>query len=346
MIWRLFKMAEHEKLDKDYLFKTAIRMIGEAEGFNSIQMNRSLNILTTVFEGVDFVSSKNMLSVERCKDSIIIKNFEGCKKMSGIKDDSIKQYLFSISSFMNFCKKELICITTDDIRRYLLYYEKSVCKTTADNCRRNLNVFFQFMEDEEYIKKNPVKKIPKIKDGVKYKRWYTDLEIESMRDACTNRRETALIDLLISTGLRVSEIGNILVSEIDWEGRTVLIHGKGDKDRIVPFSVRCKKHLQEYLMERGFYLSPFLFCSYKSPHNKLGKNSINKIVKNVGARVGLSNITVHCFRRWLATDLNKKRVDPSVIQEILGHSSFEITQKHYLEKSTNKICYLHNIYAS
>ena len=188
-------MAEHEKLDKDYLFKTAIRMIGEAEGFNSIQMNRSLNILTTVFEGVDFVSSKNMLSVERCKDSIIIKNFEGCKKMSGIKDDSIKQYLFSISSFMNFCQKELICITTDDIRRYLLYYEKSVCKTTADNCRRNLNVFFQFMEDEEYIKKNPVKKIPKIKDGVKYKRWYTDLEIESMRDACTNRRETALIDL-------------------------------------------------------------------------------------------------------------------------------------------------------
>ena len=75
-------MAEHEKLDKDYLFKTAIRMIGDAEGFNSIQMNRSLNILTTVFEGVDFVSSKNMLSVERCKDSIIIKNFEGCKRMS------------------------------------------------------------------------------------------------------------------------------------------------------------------------------------------------------------------------------------------------------------------------
>lgn len=339
-------MVGCERVDKDYLFKTAVRMIGEEEGFNSIQMNRSLNILTTVFEGVDFVPSKNMLSVERCKDSIIIKNFEGCKKMSGIKEDSIKQYLISVSSLMNFCKKELISLTTDDIRRYLLYYEKAVCKTTADNCRRNLNTFFQFLEDEEYIKRNPVKKIPKIKEGIKYKRWYTDLEIESMRDACKNKRETALIDLLISTGLRVSEIGNILVSEIDWENRTILIHGKGDKDRIVPFSVRCKKHLQEYLLERGFYLSHFLFCSCRKPYDKLGKNSINKIVKNIGIRVGLPDITVHCFRRWLATDLDKKGVAPSVIQEILGHSSFEITQKHYLEKSTNKICYLHNIYAS
>ena len=337
----------NQELDKDYLFKTAARIMGEEMHWNNFQMRQFVNILTNVFDGINFVSSSpNMLSTEKCKNTVIIKNFEGCKKMSGIKDSSVKQYILSVSSLLNFCNKELINITTDDIRRYLLYYEKSVCKTTADNCRRNLNVFFQFMADEEYIRKNPVTKIPKIKDDIKYKKFYTDLEIESMRAACIDKRELALIDLLISTGLRVSEISNVALSEIDWENRVIIIHGKGGKDRVVPFSVRCKKHMQEYLMERGRYLSHFLFCSNKKPYNKLCKGSINKIVKNIGTRVGLPEITVHCFRRWLASDLNKKGVDPSIIQEILGHSSFETTQKHYLDKSTNKVCYMHNLFAS
>lgn len=172
-------MTNQKFLDKDYFFKTVARILGEEMNFNHIQMNQSINILTNVFTNVDFISSENMLSTEKCKDYIIIKNFEGCKRISGTKDSSIKQYMLSVNSLLDFCKKELISITTDDVRRYLLYYEKSVCKTTADNCRRNLNIFFQFMEDEEYIKKNPVKKIPKIKDVAKYKRFYTDLEIES-----------------------------------------------------------------------------------------------------------------------------------------------------------------------
>ena len=246
---------------------------------------------------------------------------------------------------LRFYQKDLINITTDDVRRFLLNYEKTVCKTTANNCRRNLNIFFQFMEDEEYIIKNPVKKIPKIKEGKKYKRFYTDLEIESMRDACIDRRELALIDLLISSGLRVSEVSNIMLTEIDWESRTIIIHGKGDKDRIVPFTVRCKKHLQEYLLERG-KISEYLFCAYKKPYNKLSTGTINKIVKTVGTRIGLPDITVHCFRRWLASDLNKKSVDPTIIQEILGHASFETTQKHYLSKSYDKMSYIHNIYAA
>lgn len=339
-------MTKEKSINKDYLFKTAATIICEEMHFSNIQMRRFINILTEVFAGIDCISSKNELSLERCQDTIIIKNFIGCKKMSGVKDNSIDQYVRSIMALLDFCKKDLISVCTDDIRRYLLYYEKNVCKTTADNCRRNLNVFFQFMEDEGYISKNPVKRIPKIKEEKRIKRFYTDLEIESMRDACKNTRELALIDLLISTGLRVSEVSSILLSEINWDKRTIIIHGKGGKDRVVPFSVRCKKHMQEYIIERGINLSPFLFCAYKKPYSKLCKGSISKIVKDIGIRVELPNITVHSFRRWLASDLNKKGVDPTAIQEILGHSSFETTQKHYLDKSTNKICYIHNIYAS
>lgn len=335
-----------KKIDKDFLFKVVVRMLGEEMHFDSIQMTQSINILTRVFSNIDFISSGNMLSVDKSNNSIIMKNFIGCKRLSGIKDSSLEQYTYSISALLRFYNnKDLPNITTDDVRRYLLYYEKSVCKTTANNCRRNLNVFFQFMEDEEYIAKNPVKKIPRIKEDLKYKRFYTDYEIESMRDACINKRELAIIDLLISTGLRVSEVSNILLAEIDWEKRTMIIHGKGGKDRIVPFSIRCKKHLQEYLLERGLNISAYLFCSLKKPYNKISKDSINQIIKNIGMRIGLPDITVHCFRRWLASDLNKKGVDPTIIQDILGHSSFETTQKNYLSKTYDKISYIHNIYA-
>lgn len=335
-----------QKIDKDYLFKLAVRTLSDELVINGeFQMRKTLNILTNVFSDVDFVPIKNFLSLDKCQNPTIIRNFAGCKKMSGLRESSIHQYIYTITTFLQFYNnKDLTTITTDDVRRYLLNYEKTVCKSTANNCRRNLNVFFQFMEDEGYIIKNPVKKIPNIKEDIKYKRFYTDLEIETMRDACKDKRELALIDLLISTGMRVSEVSNILLSDVDWEKRLIVVHGKGGKDRLAPFSVRCKKHLQEYLLGRGFRgLS--LFSTIREPYTKLSKSTINSIVKDIGSRVGLEDITVHCFRRWLASDLNKKGVDPTIIQEILGHSSFETTQKHYLSKSYDKISYVHNIYA-
>lgn len=336
---------ETQKIDKDYLLKTAVRNLSEEMSFDNQQCNQAMNILTATFSDVNFIATENMLSVDRCQNEIILKNFMGCKKMSGIKDSSIEQYIISTSTLLRFINKNLIDINTNDVRRFILHYEQTVSKVTANNCRRNLNVFFQFMEDEGYILKNPVKRIPKIKEEKRFKRFYTDLEIESMRDACENKREIALIDLLISTGLRVSEVSNVLLSEINWDEKTIIIHGKGDKDRIVPFSVRCKKHLQEYLLERGISISDYLFCTSRKPYGKLSTGAINQIVQKVGTRIGLPKITVHCFRRYMASDLNKKDVSPVIIQGILGHSSFETTQKHYLADSYDKISYIHNVYA-
>lgn len=334
-----------EKIDKEQLIKIAVRILSDEMNFDNVQSNQAINILTNTFSDVNFIATKYILSTDRCQNEVIIKNFIGCKKMSGIKDNSIEQYVLSISTMIRFINKNLIDIDTNDIRRFILHYEQSVTKVTANNCRRNLNVFFQFMEDEGYIVKNPVKRIPKIKEEKRFKKFYTDLEIESMRDACENKRELALIDLLISTGLRVSEVSNILLSEINWDEKTIIVHGKGDKDRIVPFSTRCKKHLQEYILERGVSISDYLFCAKKRPYGKLSPESINKIVQTIGSRVGLPKITVHCFRRYMASDLNKKDVSPVIIQGILGHTSFETTQKHYLSDSYDKISYIHNVYA-
>ena len=333
-------------IDKDFLFKTITREINDELGLNQYQMNYIMEVLTNVFKDIDCVSNSNMLSVNKSTNEILIKNFSGCKILAGIAHSSIEQYVLSINKLIEYTQKDLINMTTNDIRKYLLFYQKSVSKSTADNSRRNLSVFFQFMEDEGYIQKNPCKRISKIKEDVKFKRFYNDMEIETMRDCSQSKKEIALIDLLCCTGMRVSEVSNIKLSEINWENRTIIIHGKGNKDRIVPFTVRCKKHLQEFIMERGTNLSNYLFCTSRSPHGKLSKSSIQKIVKDVGKRANLPDITVHCFRRWLASDLNRKGMDSTLIQEILGHTSFETTQKHYLDKSIDKMHYTYNLLVS
>lgn len=136
-----------QKIDKDQLIKMAVRSLSDEMDFNNEQSNRAINILTTIFADVDFTATEYMLSVDRCKDEIIVKNFIGCKKMSGIKDNSIEQYVLSVSTMSRFLNKNLADIDTNDIRRFILQYEQSVSKVTANNCRRNLNVFFQFMKD-------------------------------------------------------------------------------------------------------------------------------------------------------------------------------------------------------
>ena len=322
-------------IDKDFLFKTITGTINDELGLNQYQMNTILNILTTSFKDIELNTTKNMLTTNNTSNEIIIKNFVGCKTLAGIAKSSIDQYVLSINKLIEYTKKTLFDTTTNDIRKYLLFYQQSVSKGTADNRRRNLSVFFQFMEDEGYIQKNPCRRIPKIKEDVKYKKFYTDMEIEMMRDACKTKKETALIDLLCSTGMRVSEVSSLKIMDINWEERTILVHGKGSKDRIVPFTIRCKKHLQEYLEERNFY-SEYLFCTSRKNHGALCKSSIQQIVKDIGKRVNLIKITVHCFRRWLATDLNRKGMDINSIQDILGHTSFSTTKKHYLDKSIDK----------
>lgn len=332
-------------LDKENLFRCFTRTAMEQMDLEPEKLIKMVDILTKVFEDVEFVAKKNEVSDEVVTNNVFIKNYLGCCYIKGLKESTIQNYEVTLRCFTRFIKMDLRKVDTNTIRRYLLYYEKTVSKTTADNTRRNLNGFFSFMEDEGYIQKNPCKRINRIKDEKKIRRFYDDLEMETMRDSCISRKEIALIDLLLSTGLRVSECAGIKLKEIDWEKRTIVIHGKGGKDRIVPFSVRAKKHLQEYLLERGICISEFLFCSERKPHGGLASITIQKIVKDVGIRAGLPDITVHCFRRWFATNMYNKGMEPRYIQTILGHAKFETTVGSYLKDCTEKAIQSHEYLA-
>lgn len=116
-------------------------------------------------------------------------------------------------------KKEIRKITTDEMRSYLVDYQKrnNCSNVTIDNIRRNISSFFTWLEEEDYILKNPMRRIHKIKTKIIVKNVISDEEIEQLRDHCTQIRDLAMIDLLYSTGIGVGELVNLNIGDIDFE---------------------------------------------------------------------------------------------------------------------------------
>lgn len=133
-------------------------------------------------------------------------------------------------------------ITTEEIRAYLSDYQQinQCSKATVDNVRRNISSFFSWLEEEDHILKSPMRRIHKIKGKQQVKEVISDEVIEKLRDHCSRIRDLAMIDLLYSTGIRVGELVNLNISDVNFEARECVVFGKGDKERRVYFDAKAK----------------------------------------------------------------------------------------------------------
>lgn len=151
----------------------------------------------------------------------MIDSFISSKQVEGCSERTIKYYKKIIEKFANSFDKSIKQISTNEIRNYLSNYkDNSSCgSTTIDNIRRVLSSFFSWLEDEDYIIKSPVRRIHKIKTAVVVKEVLTDENLERLRDECENIRDLSLIELLISTGMRVGELVNLNINSLNFEDR-------------------------------------------------------------------------------------------------------------------------------
>ena len=265
------------------------RMANILDNMQLAQLKRVLDELSNdVFEDID------------SKD--ILQRFIDTKKLEGCSPKTLIQYRRAIEKLINDIKKNIRTVTTDELREYLTnYYQNSNCsKVSIDNMRRIFSSFFNWLEDENYILKSPVRRIHKIKSMAPVKEVYSDDEMELLRDNCVNIRDLALIDLLASTGMRIGELVRLNRDDIDFYERECIVLGKGDKERIVYFDVRTKLHLQEYLNSRHDD-NAALFVSLRSPHTRLTINGIEFLVRRLGRSVGIKKCHPHKFRRTMAT---------------------------------------------
>ena len=152
-----------------------------------------------------------------------LKLFLAAKKIEGCSDRTIQYYRTTVEHLLRRIATPIRKMTTEEIRSYLVdYQEDGHCsKVTVDNIRRNISSFFSWLEEEDYILKSPMRRIHKIKTKTVVKEVISDESMERMRDACTEKRDLAIIDLLYSTGIRVGELVRLNIEDVDLEQREV-----------------------------------------------------------------------------------------------------------------------------
>ena len=181
-----------------------------------------------------------------------LKLFLDAKRIEGCSERTIDYYSKTVMHLITTISTPVRKITTEQMREYLAEYQKinNCTNVTVDNVRRNISSFFSWLEEEDYILKSPMKRIHKIKTKTVVKTVISDEAIERLRDFCCESRDLAIIDLLYSTGMRVGELVNLNIEDIDLEKRECIVYGKGDKERRVYFDAKAKVHLKQYIESR------------------------------------------------------------------------------------------------
>ena len=265
-----------------------------------------------------------------------LKLFLDAKKIEGCSERTLKYYQVTIEHLLSNIQTPIRKITTDELRGYLVNYQKinNCSKVTVDNVRRNISSFFSWLEEEDFILKSPMRRIHKIKTKTVVKEIISDESIERLRDGCHEIRDLAMIDLLYSTGIRVGELVKLNIQDIDFEQRECVVFGKGDKERKVYFDAKAKIHLKKYLEER-IDNNPALFVTLDAPFDRLKISGVEIRLRKLGRSLSLDRIHPHKFRRTMATRAIDKGMPIEQVQKILGHSQIDTTMQYAIVNQKN-----------
>lgn len=268
--------------------------------------------------------------------NILLDSFISAKKIEGCSDKSMHYYKRTIELFSESVALPITQITTMHIRDYLVQYQNQhLCsKVTIDNMRRILSSFFAWLEDEDYIVKSPVRRIHKVKTESYVKDTLSDEDLEKMRDSSSSLRDLAMLDLLISTGIRVGELVGINRSDLNFQERQCVVFGKGNKERLVYFNARAKIHLEAYLRERKD-TNPALFVGLHAPYKRLQISGVERRIKQLGAKARIKGVHPHKFRRTMATMAIDKGMPIEQVQRLLGHVRIDTTLHYAMVNQTN-----------
>lgn len=265
-----------------------------------------------------------------------LKMFLDAKRIEGCSERTIRYYRTTVEHLIVQVKTGFRKITTEEIREYLSNYQKrnNCSNATIDNVRRNISSIFSWLEEEDYILKSPMKRIHKIKTKTVVKNTISDEGIEKLRDNCKEKRDLAIIDLLYSTGIRVGELVNLNIDDIDLEGRECVVYGKGDKERKVYFDAKAKIHLKEYIDARTDH-NEALFVTLDAPYDRLKISGVEIRLRKLGRELELDRIYPHKFRRTMATRAIDKGIPIEQVQKILGHSQIDTTMQYAMVNQNN-----------
>lgn len=262
-----------------------------------------------------------------------IEEYIVCRKIGGLSQKTLALYKLVLTHFADNVAKPFNMISAFDIRNYLRGYQEQspISNRTLDSKRTIICGFFNWLAGEEYITKNPALKIQPIKYERIHKKAMSQMDLEKIRSVLKTPREKAVIELLFSTGCRVSELITLKVSDINFETKEVSILGKGNKHRISYLNARAEVSIKEYLDSRKGD-SLYLISTERAPYGKTTKANIEKIIRDIEERAkdqGLStHITPHVFRHTTATVALNRGMNILDVSKLLGHENLDTTMEY------------------
>ena len=331
--------------------KTALVMEGCAMDCRERLISEFQNRLLSDFEVEDIRKIRDILTIsladydvsERCtdvavvdnKDIILIKNYCGSLLVEGKRRKTVEQYASFLKMFVGEIEKPLLELDSNDIRLFLATKRQKLKESTCQTYRNYLSAFYKWLAQEEYINKNPMAKIKPQGKKNRKRGVYSSTELYKLRCACNSISQRAMLEIFISTGIRIEELSKLDITDVDICNKSIYIRdGKGGRSRIVYIDDLCKDILGEYMLKQRSDGLPALFVS--RIRKRKSTNAISCELKKLGKRAGVNDCHAHKFRHTFATRLAKRGAKVQTIQALLGHSQLSTTMI-YIEQEQQMV---------
>lgn len=302
-----------------------------------------VNILRQIEPHIEMILSDYEIE-ERKTDVILygsdipqtVEAFIVSKKIAGLSEKTLYLYLMVLTDFFRTVRKVPEKVEANDIRIYLYKYQKEhgISNRTLD-CRRTIICsYFNWMASEEYIIRNPSINIQPIKYERKHKRAMSQLDLEKVRLACETKREKAIVEILYSTGCRVTELERLNISDVNFETKEVILFGKGSKHRVSYLNAKAEVALKDYLRSRTDD-NPAMFVYDRRPYDRLKKSGIEFLIRKMMKRTSgvTTHVTPHIFRHTTATTALDRGMSIVDVSRLLGHARVETTMEYITTNS-------------
>lgn len=311
---------------RDCSNEITVKLIGKLTGILNLDLSKQLEVRRAVDEVLytyEITTKETALVTSDLEGKV--NYFLATKRLEGIAASTLKNYGYKLNKLIQYFNKPISTITSADMKMFMYACADNKRASSMNTFMTPIKLFFAWCQNEEFIIKNPCANLKNMKEPKRLRKPLTMEQVEILRDSITKVRDKALFEFMLSTGCRVSEVCDVKISDVDFINKNLFVIGKGDKQRKVYFTERCKIALKNYLKSRTDN-SPWLFVSERKPHGQLGTRAVQKVVKDMKEISKLDvKLSPHIFRHTFATLALNSGMKMEILQKILGHEDMATT---------------------
>lgn len=286
------------------------------------------NTLLLIMDKYEIIERSTELAVVDNSSNQYLKMWLTTIYSEGKSKSTIKHYKSVVGYLINEVDKPIAELTSMEIRAWLAKRNMAASKRTVSNYRNVLSSFYKWLYEEGVIDVNPMVRVKTIKYTKKVKNAFSDVDIDTIRHNCTHVKQRALVEVLLSTGVRANEFCNIMISDVNFNKQSILVReGKGSKERVVYFDDVCHAHLKKYL---EYEKRDSIWLFRKRGGGQMSVENVEGMVRNLGRKCDIKKCHPHKFRTTFATNAYRNGVDVHTIQKLMGHENIQTTMGYIM----------------